>query len=175
MDLPLLSELNLFAYIDSRGAIASNFPEKIGIYAIYDASETLCYIGYSRNFKKSLTQHLVRCPDQCHWLKIQTYERPNRTLLEEIKTAWIEENGSLPVGNDEAESLWTEPIDIKPHLTPEQNEELGAAEEIAKGKILKKHARRTEAEIIEKLEGRGLKVELRFQPKLKEQGLLDLK
>ena len=114
MDLPLLSELNLFAYIDSRGAIASNFTDKIGIYAIYDATETLCYVGYSRNFKKSLKQHLVRCPDQCHWLKIHTCDRPNRTLLEEIKAAWMEENGSIPIGNGNAEALWTEPIDIKP-------------------------------------------------------------
>ncbi|AFY40082.1 hypothetical protein Lepto7376_3933 [[Leptolyngbya] sp. PCC 7376] len=175
MDLPVLAELNLFSYIDSRGAIASNFDAKIGIYAIYDATETLCYIGYSRDFKKSLQQHLVRCPDQCHWLKIHTCDRPSRTLLEEIKNTWIQENGTLPIGNDETEALWTEPIDVKPDLTPEQNAEIAAAEEIQKTKILKNHARRVEAEIKEKLEARGLKIEIRFQPKLKEQGLLDLK
>lgn len=175
LPLPLLADLNLFAYIDSRGAIASNFSEKIGIYAIYDATETLRYIGYSRNFKKSLKQHLVRCPDQCHWLKIHTCDRPNRTLLEEIKTAWIEENGSIPSGNDADEALWTEPIDIKPGLTPEQTAELEAVEDMAKSKTLKQYARQIEANIKEKLEARGLTTELRFQPQLKEKGLLDLK
>lgn len=175
MDLPSLADLNLFAYIDSRGAIASNFSEKIGIYAIYDATETLCYVGYSRNFKKSLKQHLVRCPDQCHWLKIHTCDRPNRTLLEEIKAAWIEENGDTPSGNSVDAALWTEPIDIKPKLTTDQIAELANLDDLAKNKTLKNYARQTEAEIKEKLEARGLTVELRFQPQLKKQGLLDLK
>jgi hypothetical protein len=36
-------------------------------------------------------------------------------------------------------------------------------------------ARRVEAEILVMLESRGIKTEIRFNPKLKEQGLLDLK
>ncbi|MGL4620405.1 MAG: GIY-YIG nuclease family protein, partial [Chroococcidiopsis sp.] len=42
-------------------------------------------------------------------------------------------------------------------------------------KILKTAARRVEAEILSQLQTRGLQMQLRFNPKLKEQGLLDLK
>ena len=175
MTFPTLADLDFLPYIDQNGAIASDFDPKIGIYAIYDETKTLCYIGYSRNFKKSLEQHLIRRYDQCHWFKLHTCDRPNRTLLEEIRTAWLAENGTIPVGNDTAEALWTQPIDIKPGLTPEEKAEIAAAEDITKSKLLKDHARRVEAQIQEVLEARGLKTKIRFQPKIKDQGLLDLK
>jgi hypothetical protein len=42
-------------------------------------------------------------------------------------------------------------------------------------KVMKNAARRIEAGIMQQLQARGLQEEIRFQPKLKEQGLLDLK
>ncbi|MGB2925083.1 MAG: GIY-YIG nuclease family protein [Limnothrix sp.] len=175
MTFPTLADLDFLPYIDQNGAIASDFDQKIGIYAIYDADKTLHYIGYSRDFKKSLEQHLVRCPEQCHWLKLHTCDRPSRTLLEEIRTAWLAENGATPVGNAAAEDLWTQPIDVRPTLNPEEKAAIEAAEDLTQIKLLKNHARRIEAQIKTTLEARGLKTEIRFQPKLKEQGLLDLK
>jgi hypothetical protein len=41
--------------------------------------------------------------------------------------------------------------------------------------VLKQVARRAEAEILDVLKARGVQVEIRFNPKLKEAGLLDLK
>jgi hypothetical protein len=46
---------------------------------------------------------------------------------------------------------------------------------MAQIKIIKNVARRVEAEIIAVLEVRGLQTQIRFNPKLKENGLLDLK
>ena len=175
MTFPTLADLDFLPYIDQNGAIASDFDQKIGIYAIYDEAKTLCYIGYSRDFKKSLEQHLVRCYDQCHWFKLHPCDRPSRTLLEEIRAAWLAENGATPIGNDTDEALWTQPIDVKPGLTPAEKAEIDAAEDIKKSKLLKDHARRVEDQIKTALEARGLKTEIRFQPKIKDQGLLDLK
>ena len=46
---------------------------------------------------------------------------------------------------------------------------------MAKIKIIKNVARRVETEILKQLEARGLQMQVRFTPKLKEEGLLDLK
>jgi hypothetical protein len=42
-------------------------------------------------------------------------------------------------------------------------------------KLLKQVSRRVEAQILEALKSRGVQTEIRFNPKLKENGLLDLK
>jgi len=49
------------------------------------------------------------------------------------------------------------------------------ADEIAKDKLLKNVARRVENEILSQLKARGVTEEIRFNPKLKTSGLLDLK
>jgi hypothetical protein len=46
---------------------------------------------------------------------------------------------------------------------------------VAQIKLLKQVARRVEETILVKLQERGVQTEIRFNPKLKEQGLLDLK
>ena len=48
-------------------------------------------------------------------------------------------------------------------------------DEMTKIKTIKNVARRVEAEILQILEQRGLNMQIRFNPKLKESGLLDLK
>jgi hypothetical protein len=50
-----------------------------------------------------------------------------------------------------------------------------AIDELAKSKVLKNVARRVEQEILGVLATRGVKTQIRFNPKLKEAGLLDLK
>jgi hypothetical protein len=49
------------------------------------------------------------------------------------------------------------------------------SEESKQIKIRKQVARRVEAQILEQLNDRGVAMEIRFNPKLKEKGLLDLK
>lgn len=180
--IPTLSQLEFIAYLQN-GQIPTDFERKVGVYAIFDADQTLRYIGYSRNVYLSLKQHLVRQPEACHWIKAQCIERPSRTILEEIQSAWITENGELPDGNGailnetaqpNAHS-WNQPIDAKQTLTEADKAQYEQLDDLGKIKFLKQTARRLEAQVLEKLQARGVEMDLRFNPKLKEEGLLDLK
>jgi hypothetical protein len=102
---------------------------------------------------------------------VQAIERPNRTILESIRQAWLRE---IPLKSDN-EKLWTEPIDAKLAMTEIEKETFQNADEIGQIKLLKQVSRRVENEILSILQQRGVQMEIRFNPKLKEQGLLDLK
>jgi hypothetical protein len=176
-EYPSLSELTAFPYIDSEGQLPSQFEGQIGVYAIYNREQVLAYIGYSRDVSLSLKQHIVRQPQECYSIKVTTVERPNRTLLETIKAAWIEENQAVPVGNDSATERWEQPIDVKGKMLPEElaqynDPQLDDQQHL---KILKQAARRIEQDILTLLTARGVTEALRFNPKLKDSGLLDLK
>jgi hypothetical protein len=175
--IPLLATLEYIPYIDEQGQLPEQFQGKIGVYAIFDLEKSLQFVGYSRDVYLSLKQHLVRQPQKCYWLKVQTIERPSRTILENIERAWIAENGSVPLGNGEDKQKWTNPIDVKAIMTPQEQENYQnpVNDELARIKILKNVARRVEAEILAVLETRGCQMQIRFNPKLKEEGLLDLK
>lgn len=172
--LPLLSALDYLPYLSEDGQLIDR-PFGIGVYAIFDQAKTLQYIGYSRDVTLSLKQHLVRQPQRCYWLKVQTIDRPSRTLLEDIRAAWISENGAVPPGNGEAEPLWSQAIDAKAQMTEAEQSAFAASDDLDKPKLLKQIARRVEAEILVQLEQRGVKMPVRFDPKLKEEGLLTLK
>ncbi len=172
-----LTRLEYITYIDDSGQLPEQLQGKIGVYAIFDKEKVLQFVGYSRDVYISLKQHLVRQPQHCYWVKVQTIERPSRTVLENIENAWIAENGSVPVGNGDSKEKWTQPIDAKVLMTPEEkaNYEKPTNDEMAQAKIIKNVARRVEGEILAVLEARGLQMQIRFNPKLKEEGLLDLK
>lgn len=175
-NIPSLASLESIPYIDDNGQLPEQLQGKIGVYAIFN-QDKLQYVGYSRDVYLSLKQHLVRQPQHCYWVKVQTIERPSRAILENIEKAWIAENGSVPPGNADDKEKWTQPIDAKAVMTPEEqaNYENPANDEMAQIKIIKNVARRVEAEILAVLEARGLQTQIRFNPKLKEEGLLDLK
>jgi hypothetical protein len=106
---------------------------------------------------------------------VQTIDRPSRTILESIREAWMNENGSLLDGNAIEEVKWTQPIDTKVVMTPDEQKSFASGDELIQSKILKNAARRVEGQILAELESRGVKLQIRFNPKLKEKGLLDLK
>lgn len=172
-----LTNLTEISYLDENGKLPETLSGKIGVYAIFDQAKVLQFVGYSRDVYLSLKQHLVRQPESCYWLKVQTIEKPNRTTLENTMNAWIAENGETPIGNDADKAKWTDAIDIKPLMSEEEkaNYEKVAGEELAQSKVLKNVARRVESEILETLKSRGCQEEIRFNPKLKDSGLLDLK
>ncbi|MGB8702978.1 MAG: GIY-YIG nuclease family protein [Thermosynechococcaceae cyanobacterium] len=176
-ECPSLATLATLPYIDADGQLPHQFEGKIGVYAIYSSAPELVYIGYSRDVSLSLKQHLVRQPQHCEGVKVFTVARPNRTLLEDIKTTWVAENGQVPVGNGPSVALWEEPIDVKAKMLPEElaqyvDPQLEDRQHLL---ILKNAARRIEQEILDILAQRGVQEAIRFNPKLKEQGLLDLK
>lgn len=170
-----LSSLEYIPYIDENGQLPAQFPGKVGVYAIFDQDKTLQFVGYSRDVDLSFKQHLVRQPQKCYWLKVQTIDRPNRTILEHIKDAWIAENGTIPAGNVADTAQWTQAIDAKLAMTTDEQTSYQASDEITQIKLLKNAARRVEAQILTQLESRGVQLQIRFNPKLKEKGLLDLK
>jgi hypothetical protein len=176
-DITSLASLEYIHYIDENGQLAENLQGKIGVYAIFDQEKNLQFVGYSRDVYLSLKQYLVRQPQYCYWAKVQTIERPSRAILESIEKAWIAENNSLPIGNGDDKEKWTQPINVKGLMTVEEqaNYDNPMNDEMAQVKILKNVARRVEAEILQVLETRGVQMQIRFNPKLKEEGLLDLK
>ena len=173
--IPYLKDLEYISYLDETGNLPQDLQGKIGIYAIFDREKNLQIVNYSRDIYLSLKQHLVRQPQTCYWLKVETIDRPNRTRLETIRDAWIAENGVKPVGNGVDEALWTQPIDAKSSMTDEEHLSYEKNDELMQIKLLKQVARRVEAQILEELKSRGVQTEIRFNPKLKESGLLDLK
>lgn len=174
-ETPSLSSLEYMPYLDDTGCIDENIQGKIGVYAIFDQDQVMQYVGYSRDVYLSLKQHLIRQPNSCYWFKIETIARPSRKILEGIASAWISENGATPVGNDRAKAAWTEPIDANPAMTEEEKAQYDQNDELGQIKIRKNVARRVEADIQQQLSDRGVKMNIRFNPKLKEKGLLDLK
>jgi hypothetical protein len=173
--IPSLADIEYIPYLDETGNLPEQLQGKIGVYAIFDRDKTLQFINYSRDIYLSLKQHLVRKPESCYWIKIQTIDRPNRTQLETIRSAWIDENGAIPPGNSSDEAVWNQPIDAKLTMTDEEKERYEKSDELSQIKLLKQVARRVEAQILETLKSRGVQTEIRFNPKLKENGLLDLK
>jgi hypothetical protein len=174
-EIPAIASLECLPYLDKNGSIPQEIKGKIGVYAIFDESNKLQFIGYSRDIYLSLKQHLVRQPQQCYWFKVTTISRPSRTILEEIRQQWLTEIGEIPPGNSKEEAAWTQPIDAKIAMTEAEKSSYQQLEELAKIKLLKQIARRVEGELEERLKIRGSTMEIRFNPKLKEQGLLDLK
>ena len=174
-EISSLANLDYIPYLDETGNLPDDLQGKIGIYAIFDQDKTLQLVNYSRDIYLSLKQHLVRQPKSCYWVKVKTIDRPNRTQLETIRNAWIEENGTTPAGNSSDEVVWNHPIDAKRTMTEEEQENYQKSDGLMQVKLLKQVARRVEAQILEELKSRGVQTEIRFNPKLKENGLLDLK
>ena len=172
--IPTLTSLDMQPYLVA-GELPPGLGGKVGIYAIFDHAQALQYVGYSRDVSVGLTQHLVRCPDACHWFKVHTVARPSRTLLEEIRHAWLREYGTVPPGNSDAQTRWEKPLDAKAFMTEAERDAIATAEPADTNKLLKQLARRVEADVKAKVADRGAHMPIKFNPKLKEQGLLALK
>ena len=173
---PDLADLDFIPYVDDDGLLPSQFARTVGVYAIFNQDRVLQFVGYSRDVAMSLKQHLVRCPDACYWFKLKTIERPQKSVLEAIQAAWIEEYGDRPSGNGEDAERWTQPIDAMAQMTDEERASYAATTtEIEQAKARKQVARRVEAELQKILEDRGVNESIRFDPKLKERGLLNIK
>ncbi len=173
--LPTLATLPRHPYIDAAGKVAPDLQGRIGVYAIFNADGEVQYIGYSRDVRLSLQQHLVRCPHSCMSYAVVSIERPDRPWLQAVQDQWIAEVGAIPVGNGQEKARWEQAIDVRPLMTPDEVETLANAEPQQQPKILKQIARRVEAEILSQLRQRSLQEPLVFNPKLKESGRLDLK
>ncbi|CAM6094859.1 unnamed protein product [Calypogeia fissa] len=179
-DIGSLNSLEYISYLTEEGKIAdcSKSDAKASVYAIFDDVKALQYVGVSRAVSPSMKLHFARVPSKCFYVKVQHLTKPSRSILESIREKWISENGSSPPGNDngEQQNIWENPRDCKPLMTDEEKK---IVEEAAPGpptaKALKNVARRIEAGLFETFKARNCTEPLRFDPKLKDNGLLDLK
>ncbi len=173
---PSLNDLEFLPYLTSDGMLLPHLQGKVGVYAIFDEAKTLQCVGYSRDVFLSLQQHLVRQPDRCYWLKVHTIDRPQRAVLDEIRDRWIAEHGTIPPGNGADQAVWHDPIDAKATMSAAEKAEWeNALDDVSRSKLLKAVARRVEEQILAALHSRGVQLPIRFNPKLKDSGLLDLK
>ncbi|MCM1982649.1 GIY-YIG nuclease family protein [Lyngbya confervoides] len=171
-----LQDLAYLPYIDDQGYLPQALDQKIGAYVIFDQHQSPQHLGYSRNVRVSLKQHLVRQPLACHWVKATMIDRPSKRDLEAQVQAWLEEIGRSPYSQSNPQSGWIEAIQVKERLTSAEQAILEVSHLDERGKIraTKQIARRIEADILGQLSDRGLREKLRFNPKLKELGILDI-
>ncbi|MEM9137402.1 MAG: GIY-YIG nuclease family protein [Cyanobacteria bacterium P01_F01_bin.42] len=164
-------------FINSDGKLPENFANKIGAYAVFNQDNRLVHLGFSRNVQLSLKQSLVRRPESCQWVKVETIDRPSKSHLQDILTQWQTECGGDPYSIDNPERRWTESINLHEHLTADEQARYADPETNDRGKIkiLKQASRRIESDILTKLRDRGFDDSLRFNPKLKESGVLEIK
>lgn len=167
--IPPLAEIPFLPYLDESGNISPELDGKIGVYAIFDADKCLQYVGISRDIASSLKLHIVRVPSQCHWLKFTTVAKPSRTVLSEMQATWLD---GATVDTD----LWDQPLDCRRLMNDDEQHQLEQAiNEVEQEKVLKNVARRVEKDILAQLSDRGVAFEVRFNPKRKSEGILDIK
>ena len=148
---------------------------KASVFAVYDKDTTLQYVGKSRDAQQSLRTILVRQPDLCYSFKVFHVEKPSRSFLEQVAEKWI--LAGAPKGNDggDIQKTWEAPFDVKPLMTSEDIKDYEVKKLRGKeGLALKAVCRRFEADKKSILLDRGLTESIKFDAKLKGQGLLDL-
>lgn len=181
---PTLASLPLHPYIDpDTGLIPYPDPSaKTGVYAIYGAADRVVYLGKSRDIHNTLRMHLGRRPVDCVAYRALGLPRPSRAAFDTILAAWAAELGAPPPGNDggDEQARWEKPVDVRwagsgVVLTAAEREALdGCVLAADAGKVLKKVCRRVQGEVEAVLRARGCKEPMKWAPKLKEKGLLDV-
>nr|2LWF_A Chain A, Monothiol glutaredoxin-S16, chloroplastic [Arabidopsis thaliana] len=82
---------------------ADSIPSASGVYAVYDKSDELQFVGISRNIAASVSAHLKSVPELCGSVKVGIVEEPDKAVLTQAWKLWIEEHikvtGKVPPGN----------------------------------------------------------------------------
>eukprot|EP00440_Ansanella_granifera_P004034 gb/GFBE01004379.1/.p1 GENE.gb/GFBE01004379.1/~~gb/GFBE01004379.1/.p1 ORF type:complete len:447 (+),score=82.72 gb/GFBE01004379.1/:1-1341(+) len=111
METPPLDEAdeyNMNVDVISGEIDISVLPEEMGVYAIYDSSGRLQYIGLSRQIQKSVENHAksIGLPEVLDLIStVRCVEMPgeSKELLKETWEGWIKEHmangGEIPAGN----------------------------------------------------------------------------
>lgn len=88
-------------------------PGKPGVYAVYDPSGELQFVGISRKLSRTISEHLNDLPELCGSIKFVALTDADRASLQSAWRAWIEEyvqdTNSVPPGNQPGETKWTKP------------------------------------------------------------------
>ncbi|KAL4424520.1 hypothetical protein ABPG77_010100 [Micractinium sp. CCAP 211/92] len=105
----------------------AEMPGVAGVYAVYDSTGTLQYVGISRKIAISVATHAEALPEEMvHSVKVLELPEAGK---EELQAAWkqwvqeaVNETGAIPPGNAPGQTLWQQrrPRQSKPEirLTP---------------------------------------------------------
>ena len=142
------------------------------VYAVFDASERLMYVGLSRSIMASLKSHLARTPAETHLFKVQHFARgTTRNALQTLCKAWADEaGGAAGMDGAHAQRAWEGAIDIVALGLEEKDAEAVAATSEGsreRGKALKVAARKVEAMLKDVLKQRGVTESIRYDPKVR--------
>ncbi len=78
-----------------------------GVYAVFDADRRLQYVNISRHVSLSLRGHQAQLGDDlCAFVRVQPFSFPDRAAMAAVQTAWIADNGTVPIGNQDTDGLW---------------------------------------------------------------------
>ena len=72
---------------------AGDFPTVAGVYAVYDPSGMLQYVGISRKIAVSIATHMEALPDKVGSVKVRKMPDASREELTEAWKGWVQEAG----------------------------------------------------------------------------------
>ncbi|KAL7092670.1 hypothetical protein ACP275_12G177900 [Erythranthe tilingii] len=88
----------------------NEIPSDSGVYAIYNDSDDLQFIGITRNLAASVLTHKKSVPELCFSVKVGVVEEPDKTALTEAWKSWMQEHiaasGKVPPGNEPGNTTW---------------------------------------------------------------------
>lgn len=166
--------------IGADGTIAPEITGRIvGVFAVTDASGCVRHVSISRDVATSLRRALARCPDSAHGYVVERFARPSRAALEETRARWAAAAaGAGTLDDGRAGELWERPADVNDPLETRVSEETREGFKELHGRQLimglKKATRVIQADVEERLKERGVTEKIKFDPKLKDRGLLDV-
>ncbi|KAK6118272.1 hypothetical protein DH2020_048058 [Rehmannia glutinosa] len=107
------------------------FPSDSGVYAVYDGSGDLQFVGITRNLAASILTHKNSVPELCCSVKVAVVEEPDKTALTEAWKSWMQEHiaatGKVPPRNEPGNSTWVKKAPRKKsdlRLTPGRHVQL---------------------------------------------------
>ncbi|KAK4483779.1 hypothetical protein RD792_010983 [Penstemon davidsonii] len=141
--LKKLSEAELVTIPSEDNGI---FPSDSGVYAIYDGTGDLQFVGITRNLAASVLTHKKSVPDLCSSVKVGVVEDPDKNALTEAWKSWMQEHisatGKVPPGNEQGNTIWVKKAPRKKsdlRLTPGRNVQLTVPLEELIDKLVKEN------------------------------------
>jgi Grx4 family monothiol glutaredoxin len=108
-ELPSLNESE--AVPVTVGGALQKFPAAPGVYAVFDSTNELQYIGLSRKVSTSIEAHTEDLPELISTVKVAVVQSVDRAALQAAWKSWIEEYvqtaGKVPPGNVSDNDAWT--------------------------------------------------------------------
>jgi hypothetical protein len=129
------------------------------VFAIYNESKQLQYVGFSKDLFNSLRTVFSRRPDKAFFYKAVFLDKLEQQQMMDIRTAWFEECGGPPIGNKLAleRSAWQQPVASG---AISQRGKQAAAEEMVRT-------------LMTQIKSRGCTEEFEPNPALLQEGLVD--